>query len=78
MTKTTIIAWHHDCHTEVLQQKEPNRYYIPLTGKGKLAVKLGLHRDLKDALPMSMKNLVIPAFNWFSRTKIKLKTALKG
>jgi hypothetical protein len=31
MTKTTIIAWHHDCHTEVLQQKEPNRYYIPLS-----------------------------------------------
>jgi hypothetical protein len=55
-----------------------NRYYIPLTGKGKLAVKLGLHRELKDALPLSMKNLVIPAFNWFSRTKIKLKTALKG
>ncbi|MGE5575232.1 MAG: GNAT family N-acetyltransferase, partial [Ignavibacteria bacterium] len=37
------------------------RYYIPLTGKGKLAIRLGLHQELKDALPQSIKGPLIPA-----------------
>ena len=37
------------------------RYYIPLTGKGRLAIRLGLHKELKDALPESLKNPLIPA-----------------
>jgi hypothetical protein len=55
-----------------------NRYYIPLTGKGKIAIKLGLHRELKDTLPLSVKNLLLPTFNWVSRTKVNLKLRLKG
>ena len=27
------------------------RFYVPLTWKGRVAVRLGLHRELKDALP---------------------------
>jgi hypothetical protein len=36
------------------------RYYIPFTAKGRWAIKLGLHRELKDALPNSMKYPLLP------------------
>ena len=49
------------------------RYYVPITGKGRLAIRLGLHRDLKDALPNFVKYPLIPALNWMSRTKVKIK-----
>jgi hypothetical protein len=47
------------------------RYYLPLTRKGKIAAKLGLHRDFKDMLPQSIKYALIPVYNWISRTKTK-------
>jgi hypothetical protein len=53
------------------------RYYIPLTQKGKLATKLGLHREVKDVLPQSIKYPLIPVYNWISRTKMKVKLRLK-
>jgi hypothetical protein len=53
------------------------RYYIPLTQKGKLATKLGLHRDIKDVLPQPIKYPLIPVYNWISRTKMKVKLRLK-
>ena len=49
------------------------RYYIPITGKGRLAIRLGLHQELKDALPQSIKDPLIPVFNWVSRNKMRLK-----
>ncbi len=49
------------------------RYYIPLTRNGRFAVRLGLHRELKDALPQSVKDRLIPAMNWVSRTRSRLK-----
>ncbi len=52
------------------------RYYIPLTSKGKWAIKLGLHQELKDALPDSIKYPLLPAVNWVSRTKMRTKMAL--
>jgi hypothetical protein len=51
------------------------RFYIPLTGKGKLAISLGVHQELKDALPQSIKDPLIPVFNWASRTKMRLRIA---
>lgn len=33
------------------QEMRVPRYFIPLSGKGKLALKLGFHRGLKDRLP---------------------------
>jgi hypothetical protein len=53
------------------------RYYIPLTEKGKIATKLGLHREIKDSLPTSIKYAVIPVYNWISRNKMKIKLRLK-
>ncbi len=53
------------------------RYYIPLTSKGRRAIKLGLHRELKDALPDSIKYPLLPAVNWVSRTKVRVKMALR-
>jgi hypothetical protein len=53
------------------------RYYAPITSKGKLAIKMGLHRELKDAMPNSIKYLLLPAVNWVSRTKTKAKNALR-
>jgi hypothetical protein len=54
------------------------RYYIPLTTRGKAAVKLGLHRDFKDTLPEPLKNMFIPAVNFVSRTHVKLKQQVRG
>ncbi len=45
------------------------RYYIPLTRKGKIAVKLGLHREMKDVLPQKLKYSLIPVYNWASRRR---------
>ncbi len=50
------------------------RYYVPITGKGMIAIKIGLHRDLKDALPQPLKNSLIPLLNWASRNKVRLKS----
>jgi hypothetical protein len=47
------------------------RYYIALTPKGKIAAKLGLHREVKDVLPQRTKYLLVPIHNWISRTKTK-------
>jgi len=47
------------------------RYYVPITRKGKLAVKLGLHREVKDTLPQPMKNVLFPIYNWVSRIRVK-------
>jgi hypothetical protein len=49
------------------------RYYMPLTRKGKIALSLGLHRELKDALPQSIKYRLIPIYNWISRTKMRIR-----
>ncbi|MCJ7762061.1 hypothetical protein MUP38_01230, partial [Candidatus Bathyarchaeota archaeon] len=46
------------------------RYYVPATNKGHIALKLGLHRELKDALPEAIKYRLIPFYNWVSRTKM--------
>ena len=54
------------------------RYYIPLTTKGRWGIKLGLHRELKDALPDSMKYPLLPAVNWVSRTKARVKFAIQS
>jgi len=49
------------------------RYYILLTRKGKIAAKLGLHRELKDTLPPSVKAPLFPIYNWVSRNKMRIK-----
>lgn len=49
------------------------RYYVPLTWKGRVVIRIGLHRDLKDALPKPIKYTLIPVLNWLSRNKVRLK-----
>lgn len=58
-------------------QFQLNRYYIPLTRKGDIAVKLGLHKEMKDMLPQKVKYPLIPVYNWVSRTKMRIKVHLK-
>lgn len=53
------------------------RYYIPLTRKGRVALKLGLHIEMKDALPQRIKYPLIPLYNWISRTRVKIRLRLK-
>ncbi len=53
------------------------RYYIPLTRKGFIATSLGIHRELKDTLPQSLKKPLLPLFNWASRTKLKVRSFLR-
>ena len=43
------------------------RVYIPLTSKGRLAIKLGMHKAPKDALPEFLKGVIIPTANGVSR-----------
>ncbi len=49
------------------------RFYIPVSQKGRIATNLGLHRDLKDALPQSLKMPLIPFYNWISRRRAQTK-----
>jgi len=49
------------------------RYFVPLTWKGRVATRLGVHRDFKDALPQWLKDPLIPVLNWASRNKMRLK-----
>jgi hypothetical protein len=49
------------------------RYYVPLTRKGRIAIRLNLQRDLKDTLPMWIKKPLFPVFSWVSRTKMKVR-----
>ncbi len=53
------------------------RYYIPITGKGKFAMSLGLHKEFKDALPEPLKSPFIPVFNWISRNKLLLNIRVR-
>jgi len=53
------------------------RYYIPLTRRGKMAIKLGSHREIKDSLPQSIKIPLIPVYNWVSRTKARFSLLFK-
>lgn len=50
------------------------RYFIVLTGRGRLAARLGLHREMKDALPLWLKRPLFPVYNWVSRTRMRIKT----
>jgi hypothetical protein len=49
------------------------RYYVPITRKGRIARRMELHRDIKDALPQSIKYPLIPLYNWVSRNKTRIK-----
>jgi hypothetical protein len=53
------------------------RYYVILSRKGKIAVKLGLHREIKDVLPQSAKRPLIHIYNWIDRTKMITKLGLR-
>ena len=52
------------------------RFYVPITSKGRIAVKMGFHRSAKDVLPEPLKGPLIPLFNWLSRTKVLVKRRL--
>lgn len=47
------------------------RYNMPVTTKGKIATKFGLHKEVKDALPKRVKDALIPIYNWLNRPKQK-------
>jgi len=52
------------------------RYYVPITKKGRIAVKMGLHREIKDVLPQPVKYPLIPLYNWISRNKMRIRLRL--
>ena len=52
------------------------RYYVPITKKGRIATRMGLHREIKDALPQPIKYPLIPVYNWVSRNKMRIKLRL--
>jgi hypothetical protein len=52
------------------------RYYVPITKKGRIATKIGLHREIKDVLPQPIKYPFIPVYNWVSRNKMRIRLRL--
>jgi hypothetical protein len=54
-------------------QVQINRYYIPITRKGKTAAMLGLHKPVKDALPKTVKYPLFPLYNWVSRVRARAR-----
>lgn len=44
------------------------RAFVPLSYKGRIAMLLGLHRELGDCTPNLVKPVAVPIFNWTSRT----------
>jgi len=53
------------------------RYYVPITKKGRITIRLGLHKEMKDTLPQSVKYFLFPIYNWLSRTKVRVRLRLK-
>jgi hypothetical protein len=53
------------------------RYYVPMTGKGKIAIRLGLQKEIKDSLPRAIKYPLFPVYGWLSRTRVRLRLKLK-
>lgn len=49
------------------------RYHIPITRKGALAVRLGLHKEMKETLPPPAKYRIAAVYYWLSRSKIRVK-----
>jgi hypothetical protein len=50
------------------------RYYLPLTLRGRIALKMGLHRQLQDILPETVQNLVLRLRTaWYQRFVLKGK-----
>jgi len=49
------------------------RYFIPITRKGQVAVKLGLHNEAKDVLTQRIKYSLIPVYNCISRRRVGIK-----
>jgi hypothetical protein len=54
------------------------RYYVPITRKGRIAARMRLHREIKDALPQPIKYPLIPVYNWMSRNKMRIKLRLRS
>ena len=47
------------------------RYFVPLTFRGKLALKLGIHRNWKEAIPRQIKDPMKKLRSRFFRTKLR-------
>jgi hypothetical protein len=58
-------------------QFQLTRFYIPMTRKGKIAIQLGLQREIKDSLPRAIKYPLFPVYSWVSRTKARVRLKLK-
>ena len=72
-------VWANGNHPSLDKFKESNgfekrsitNYYIPLTRKGRIAIRLGLYREFRDAVPERLRGLLIPIRNWVSRIKAR-------
>ncbi len=54
------------------------RYNIPITWKGRIALKLGLHKEIKDAVPSKLKHQLIPLYNWLSRNRMRFEKSVNS
>jgi hypothetical protein len=54
-------------------QFQLTRYYIPLTRRGKTAIRFGLQKEIRDSLPSAVKYPLFRLYNWMSKTRTKVK-----
>jgi hypothetical protein len=50
------------------RQFNVNRYFIPLTYRGAVAIRLGVHQQLKDLAPEKLKYYLLPIYTFVSRS----------
>jgi len=63
-------------HPSLTKFKEANgfrrfnltRYFVPITHKGSVAIRLGLHRQIRDIVPEKIKFSLLPLYEFISRT----------
>jgi hypothetical protein len=50
------------------RQFNVNRYFVPLTHRGAVAIRLGIHQQLKDLAPEKLKYYLLPIYTFISRS----------
>ena len=74
----TYTAWRRGTQADFLirngfEKTLVPRYWIPLTAKGAVAIKLGLHRDIRTYMPESLLNVLLSLRKIFYNTWQKNK-----
>jgi hypothetical protein len=73
----TYTVWRRGSHGEFQKRNGFEKipvplYYVPLTGQGRIALRLGLHKGVKGALPDSVYEQLLGARKWWYERAARL------